>query len=459
MSASPAAVNEFGPVVGVPARLSPALEKVLLACLALALWGIPGALFWNGGRTLETALETPTLADARTLSQALLWGSVATLIVALSVKAVPNKSRLIDRGLTRTAPIVVIAGLYALAAASTLWSVSPMLSLYEASRDVLLLTLALTYISLPRRHSPPLVFVFAGVMVAQAVGILILLMIDPALVGANSFSFGFRIAGGVFEDYGQAGSAAALLGLAALRSGWAAHRRRIWIALVVVGATLTILSRTRTITLALFVGAGVLLMCDSRLRRPAGLGPVALLAGGVGSLYAVMQGSVLNFLLRERDGFATFTGRTLAFSRLKESWQDHFLLGQGYGAGSRQVLVDFVRQTGLGIGDAHDGYSAAMTDLGFVGVVVALLAYAAAVMAVWKTVRTLRKRLTGDERERAVMLLAVAYVVTSLVTTVASRGIVGHNPAFVVGIVTLAAAEVRDRRNSRRSERSHWVDA
>jgi O-antigen ligase len=107
---------------------------------------------------------------------------------------------------------------------------------------------------------------------------------------------------------------------------------------------------------------------------------VALLPG-------VLQ-DIISTGTRRGEGLDTLSGRTVAFSYLIERWQESPLIGYGFGAGARNLLIDFVAREGLNIGAGHDALSTVLVDLGGIGFALLLTSFVVAWMAVWRLYQT-----------------------------------------------------------------------
>ena len=140
------------------------------------------------------------------------------------------------------------------------------------------------------------------------------------------------------------------------------------------------------------------------------------------------------------------SGRTEAFSYLIEQWQDSPLLGYGFGAGTRNLLIDFVARRGLNIGAGHDALSTVLVDLGLVGLSLLLAAFVSAWVAVGRLYRA-----TASDRQATVTAHQVACLLVWVTfNAVVDKGLAGPFEVFMVAIV--ATWTLRRQAVDRRSD-------
>jgi O-antigen ligase len=201
-----------------------------------------------------------------------------------------------------------------------------------------------------------------------------------------------------------------------------------------------LLSQTR-VTMAIGLIMAAIVLCLSR--RPF------LIATGVMSVLAVVAiaGPLglgergLSFLARGEavTTMGTLTGRTVAFGFLLEHWRASPWVGYGYGAGSRQLMTEFILKTGLGMGAAHDALSRSLADLGLLGAVLlgASLAHAWVVL-----VQAWRAPARGAQYH-ALLVHATALLFWATVRSAMGTGIAALNYPFLIAMTI--AMDVRRR--------------
>jgi O-antigen ligase len=156
-----------------------------------------------------------------------------------------------------------------------------------------------------------------------------------------------------------------------------------------------------------------------------GLTLVALLPAGLKEIVSVGT--------RRGEGLDTLSGRTEAFSYLMDQWHGSPLLGYGFAAGTRNALLDFVARSGLNIGAGHDALSTVLVDLGIIGFLLLLVAYASAWLAVGRLYQATRSR-----RDATV----IVHQLVCLLVFVGFKAIVDKSlalpfPVFMVALVAM----------------------
>jgi O-antigen ligase len=154
----------------------------------------------------------------------------------------------------------------------------------------------------------------------------------------------------------------------------------------------------------------------------------------LGFLGATLAGqAILAFLQRGQDleGFFTLSGRTYLLSFLMDHWRDSPLLGWGFQAGSRYFAVQFMEQTGMNMGAAHDAISKILVDLGLLGGVVLLHAVGSLLLALgW-----LYRRLPRDQ-----WLFLLSLGLYGLANSAFGAGVADSAPIWVVLFLTPSLA-------------------
>src|SRR5690606_1682772 len=85
----------------------------------------------------------------------------------------------------------------------------------------------------------------------------------------------------------------------------------------------------------------------------------------------------------------SLSDRSLAFEYLISAWSDSPIVGHGYAAGTRELMVGFFNETGMPLGAAHDVLSKVLADLGIVGALllgISILSVAYTLLAAWRRV-------------------------------------------------------------------------
>jgi O-antigen ligase len=161
----------------------------------------------------------------------------------------------------------------------------------------------------------------------------------------------------------------------------------------------------------------------------------ALIATGAGLVIAVLLPAVLTEIVsvgtRRGEGLETLSGRTEAFSYLIEQWQDSPLVGYGFGAGTRYLLIDFVARRGLIIGAGHDAVSTVLVDLGVIGLLLMLAAFISAWLAVARLYRATKSQRQATVTTHQVVCLLVWVTFNAVV----DRGLAGPFEVFMVALV------------------------
>jgi O-antigen ligase len=161
----------------------------------------------------------------------------------------------------------------------------------------------------------------------------------------------------------------------------------------------------------------------------------ALIATGVGVGIAALLPAALEGIVtvgtRGGEGLDTLSGRTEAFSHLIELWRDSPLIGYGFGAGTRNALVDFVARSGLNIGAGHDAISTVLVDLGLVGLSLLLAAFISA----WLALGHLYRATASDRRATVTTHQVACLLVWVTFTAVVGKGLAGPFEVFMVAMV------------------------
>jgi O-Antigen ligase len=402
---------------------------MLIVAAILVVWGPPTLRL--AGRELGAALTNPFALDAAALLEVGAWVFADALVLLLLLSHLARRTHFLSEFLSdRTLRWYGLYGLLGLV--SMAYSTSPVYTAFFAQKIIVgILVLALLEWHWPSsqgsRALQVLFFVFS--LQAAAIGILYFTArewVTPFGSGAGS---DVRVTGGVFADYGGSGLLSGLFFLTvALFSRTSRYR------LLAGGAylgtwALIVLSQTRT-TMAAGVAFLIIMLCA----HPRARVHSALIATGVGVAILALLPSVLQEMVstgtRRGEGLETLSGRTVAFSYLIERWQESPLIGYGFGAGARNLLIDFVARQGLHIGAGHDALSTVLVDLGLIGLALLLMAFFAAWGAWWRLYQAaLHRQIAVSAHQIACLLVWVTF------RAVVDKSLAGWSEVFVVAMV------------------------
>lgn len=409
------------------------LSLLLLPLSTLIVWGPPRLR--SSARGLEAALEAPLALDPGAVFQVGTWMVAAVVVCVLLARHAVLRTTLVP-SLAAAGPMrwYLLFGL--LAVASAAYSPAPLYTLYFAMQ-MLVGTLALAMLLEPRGASGAafVVRIFFWVTVANAAAILVLYLINPLLAGDGAGSdTGYRLHGGMLRDYGKSAAYAGVLFLCLTRGSPKSWQRRIAAVAYLASWVMILAAKTRSTTVAA-AAMGVLVLAthpNPRVKRGVVLGlPLA----GVAALALGLVSPLVQLVTREGAGISDLSGRTVAFSFLVEKWQSSPLWGLGFAAGVRSSLVQFVGETRLGIGAAHDVLSKVLIDLGLVG----LLILATTFVATWWGLARAWKRERHNEERFLPVLQLTCIMVSITLHSLVSASIGGPYVPFVVIVVALWA--------------------
>jgi O-antigen ligase len=161
----------------------------------------------------------------------------------------------------------------------------------------------------------------------------------------------------------------------------------------------------------------------------------ALIATGASvAIVALFPGVLQNIIstgTRRGEGLDTLSGRTVAFSYLIERWQESPLIGYGFGAGTRNLLIDFVAREGIHIGAGHDAVSTVLVDLGVIGFALLLTSFVVAWMGVWR----LYQNAVSHQRANMIAHQVACLLVWLTFRSVVDKSIAGWSEVFAVAMV------------------------
>jgi hypothetical protein len=405
------------------------VRRSLFVAALLIVWGPPALR--SAGRDLDAALADPFALDAAAILQVGAWVFADALVLLLLLSHLARRTRFLSELLS--ARPVRWYGLYGLLGlASMAYSTSPTYTAFFAHKIVVgILVLALLEWHWPSRDGSTALRVLFLVYSLQAAAIGILYFVDREWVTPFGSGSDVRLTGGIFSDYG---SSALLSGLYFLTVVLFASKPsyRLLAGGAYIGMwALMVLSETRS-TMA----AGLLFLVIMLHAHPRARTYGTLIVAGVGLVIAGLLPTVLGDLVsvgtREGQGLDTLSGRTVAFSYLIERWQESPLLGYGFAAGTRDVLIDFVARRGLNIGAGHDALSTVLVDLGLAGLSLLLATFVAAWLALVQLYRA------SADRKAAVSAHQVACLLVWVTMQIGvSRSLASPYLVFIVAIVAM----------------------
>ena len=369
-------------------------QWALLALFGFMVWGPPRLRFDRRQFSLSEAsrvawdlnFQNAGTFDAANALHLAVWGCAGAVAFLVFGRRPREYLRAVN---LRPLRWYFLYGL--LCIASAVYSPSPAYTLYFGALIPIGIVVALLVRTSVSPTAPLTVLYAANGFQWAAIAVLYVCL--PQVVGEYS-EYGYRLTGGTFNDYGQGAALTGvfLLTTLVLRPG----RRNRWVtALCILGYVASwgfiLLSRTRTAMMGALMMGLIVVVFSRRRHLPLVL---ALAAVAVVSLMLPFGGldALLKFLGRGEtvSQLRSLTGRTVAFDYLIAAWRESPWLGYGYGAGSRQIMASFVRETGLGMGAAHDIFSRVLADLGVVGACVLFAAIADAwinLVLAWKAGR------------------------------------------------------------------------
>ena len=410
------------------------MEKLLFLFTLLVVWKPPRLRLQH--RDLDTAISDPFNLDAVALLNVVNYLGGSLVITVLIARRVLQKRPLLPTAVTQS-PLWWYFLYGIMAVISGIYSSSPVYTVYFAIQ--LLVTILIpAWLEEERRpgvksHAVTALFY---VFLLQGAAIVILYMVAPYLVGQTiegpyRGTTGYRITGGIFEDYG---ASALVSGLFFLTIFLFSPRHRVLAAIgYAVSWLFLFLSKSRTVTFiaVLFFLVMVVSHHDIKLKMRCLFGAAVMMV--VSILWSDVILDVITFITRDWEGITTLTGRTVAFSFLMEQWWESPVWGAGYAAGTRVALMEFVKRTGWGIGAAHDALSKVLVELGVLGLFPLILTFVLS----WKELISLWRRTPPWSAQRPLVLQLVCLMLWVTSTNFVSGGIAGASAPFVIILSTV----------------------
>src|SRR5262249_25728187 len=218
------------------------------------------------------------------------------------------------------------------------------------------------------------------VYLLQGVAIAILYFVAPNLVGDTvegryHGTPGYRVTGGIFEDYGASALLSGLFFLTVMLFSPIRQRRLLAAIGYVISWLFLFLAKSRSVTFTALLFPLIMISShrDLKLKMRCAFGTAVFVT--LCLIWSDYFRSGLDFITRDWEGISTMTGRTVAFSYLMAQWRQSPVWGLGDVAGTRVVLMEFARRTGWGIGAAHDAFSKVLVELGIIGAIPLTLAF------------------------------------------------------------------------------------
>ena len=422
------------------------MTKLTAFLLGLLFLGPPVISF---DRTLEAALESPLALSPGYMFHIGTWvlgGIVAGLL-------------LIDRfGGRVLVPLLIRAplgwyGLFILwALFSTIYSVVPIYTVFFGMKLLIILVLAIFVGSTRKDGVRGLLRVISIACAAGWAMVALLYPIQPELVGEVYLNTGYRLTGGIFSDYGSFAMLSGAFLLARILYDARRGPKLGLVALYALSWVFVGLSQTRSTMLGGLVIALILIWFHPVANKRRALLTLVLAAStvflAVGGLEVVAP-----IVLRGQDAEAltSLTGRNDAFSFLIDRWRDSPWWGFGYAAGARYHLVDYVNETGLNFGAAHDALSKVLIDLGLIG----FIFLGSCLISTWRRgVRLVRaakswRMLPGVEIPLTVALLSWVTVHSFVAGEIADTSVI-----FVCAIVAIRLMSLQEEEHVRETDAS-----
>lgn len=428
-------------------------NKLLILMLALIIWGPPSIRFTK--RSLGSTLQDPTNLDLTIFIQLLIWFAAGLLVAIFFFRQILLQKSLLPQLIKRNPTIwYFIYGIIALF--STLYSVLPPYTFFFSIKIVIAILLVGYWVLASENQIlsiQQLLKIFYTVFILQGLAIILIYFINPKFVGGYIGRFGYRLTGGSFSDYGNSMVIAGLFFLTLIFYGKKKYRLRGLFGYIFAWYFL-LLSQTRS---TIFAGILIFLLfiffnqdLNKKLKWIWSLSIFALVIFWIGYF-----DPIIDFITRGKIAFDTLSGRTIAFSYLFERWREAPFLGYGFAAGTRVHLFDFVKVSGLGMGDAHDSLSKVLIDLGIVGLIPLLLA----VIFTWKNLLfLLRNRNRLNKLENSIILQLLCMFLLVFVQSIVGGTIAALSVPFIITMVSseiIRKKYIRDNLKSRANSDIH----
>jgi hypothetical protein len=414
------------------------LSESRLAEIALL---ILGALILSGPprlrtRDMDAALEQPFSLDPAALLQVVTWMGAGAIVAYLVYRDHLRRGGLL-RALSRDPLIAWYLAFALLGVTSAAWSASPPYTLFSASKlliGVLAIVLIVSYGSYATiDRAIRLLFIVYAVKFTV---LIILFFIKPQLVFQAEYQGRVlmtpRLNGGVvLEDFGTSPLFTGLGLLTVAIFGSSRVRRRLAFLGYMITWIFLVLSQTRT---AIIPGL-IFLVIMASLRKSSRAVTVLVATTALGLCLTVLlrqAEGVLRIATRAGEGVRTLSGRTDAFDYLIEQWRASPIVGFGYGAGTRTLLIDFVKSTGLGIGAGHDILSTTLVDLGLLGAAILAIVF----ILMWRQVILLWARAGRLTRHRVTVAQLTCFAVWATINSFVGQGIFSVASPFLVLLAT-----------------------
>lgn len=434
MTATAAGTTTAGPATEPRTRRRGASQRGETALVVFAFLLMTGPPRIQG-RDLNAALDSPFALDPAGMIQVVTWVGAGVVVTYLLSRP---RHRGLLRAMTRFGPSRWYLAFSGLAVVSALWSTSPIYTLFFAGKIVLgtlVVVLLATHGRRARFDRPIRILVAASVM--KVVVMLALLPVRPSLVAGYTpgSPLGWRLTGGILlEDYGHSPLFLGMWLLATALFG-PTRRSRRW-ALIAYFATwvVQLLAQARTHIIIAVLAFVIMCTLAPSARNKKAMIVLACVVVAVISLFGRFH-SLIGVAARGGEGVSNLTGRTDAYSYLMPVWHQKPLFGWGYAAGTRTALLDFERESGLGIGSGHDILSTTLVDVGLLGAAMLGLVY----LSTWRQILLLWQRTRRRRQERGTVVYLVCITVHVAFASIVGVGIEQHLPAFLALLGTMWA--------------------
>jgi exopolysaccharide production protein ExoQ len=365
----------------------------------------------GGGGQWEAVAVSPT-GDTRFQSP-VVW------------RAAPEANPLTGAPARRTALAWFLLAYFGVAAASVAWAIDPG---FTARRLIAFLVIAFAAFVLAQAWTLRDVVYFA--LIANLLPLLFGFLLSLARGDFHPFTPTYRFTGLAHPNvHGLEGACLVMAAFCALRLG---GRRVPLVSILVFGAVLLYLTKSRTAVGAVVLAGAVCMMVAVSRRRLVIFGvALAAIAGSVLIFAPDVAGRAHEAALLERsaksDDPATLSGRTLLWSDLMDYAAEKPVLGYGFDSfWTADHIAEISLRRGWVIIQAHSGYIQELLDTGVLGLSILVLILIAALRAAFVRYRVTRSPLA---------LYALAMFVWYVATLIPEAVDLSHVSTFIVMVL------------------------
>jgi len=327
-----------------------------------------------------------------------------------------------------------------LALLSSIYSPSFSYTIYYSSQILILLILS---ISISRqRNVQTLITVLFAAFIIQWILIAIIYFIDPYLVGRADRNLGYRLVGGLFEDYGTSALISNIYFLTYIMY-WKNNniKYKLFCFLYLASWVFLLLSFTRSVIIVALIALFVNIFIHLKGKRKI-LFAFIFIASIILFFALGLHLPIIDSLSRGQsiEQLKRLSERTLLFSFLFEQWLKSPLIGFGYGAGARWLLADIVRG-GLPLGSAHNAFIKVIVELGIIGFIVIIIS----LTDTWRKVLIMVKStyINTNYNYISIQLLCLLLMVT--ITSIFGDGFGGGSSIYIVIVVAVGILNFRNK--------------